>query len=660
MTSRATIAVRRGLLVLLLTLTLTSCAPNTRQTASVERAAALAERGDHAAAAREYEAVAASTAESLIANAAWLPATREWLRAANPDAAAQALARLMPPLDELQVFDRDLLGADVALRRGENARGWELLAALRAPSGAARIDAYHALRQQLALATNRPLQAIRSQVEREALATDAVGVAQLRRQFLAELQATVERGITIDPRLAGRDTLASGWLEAAPLAVRAARAPITANAGITAAWRKRYPNHPAAAALAVVGQPPVSQPASVTAANLRSAAPPALAPALARDLEAGAAPLTPSGQPLPRAPHVAALLPLSGRNASVGAQLRDGILAAQFAEPEGTRTPVRFYDTARQSVAEAMAAATRAGAVFLIGPLVREEVVAAAAYAAQTGAPPILTLNYLPADQPAPPTVKQFGLSPEDEARAVAQRALAEGRRRAVVLAPAGDWGNRVLAAFRETLEAGGGVILASESLSGREVGEALQSALRVDDSIARHRRIQAVIDTPLAFQSRRRADVDFVFTPGQAASLRQWRPQLRFQGGGDLPAYATSDVWDGRAGSELAGLVFPDMDWSLATEAPAVAALRADITAAFGDSNGRGRLFAFGHDAWMLQAALRSGKTPTADSPLVGATGQLSIDAAGRVQRSLRWAEIGNSGLRLLDAIPNANNGGD
>ena len=58
MTSRATIAVRRGLLVLL-TLTLTSCAPNTRQTASVERAAALAERGDHAAAAREYEAVAA-------------------------------------------------------------------------------------------------------------------------------------------------------------------------------------------------------------------------------------------------------------------------------------------------------------------------------------------------------------------------------------------------------------------------------------------------------------------------------------------------------------------------------------------------------------------------------------------------------------------------
>ncbi|MBM4234290.1 MAG: penicillin-binding protein activator [Gammaproteobacteria bacterium] len=655
MTFLAMIAVRRSLVVLL-TLMLASCSPNTRQIASVERAAALAERGDHAAAAREYEAVAAATAESLLANAALLPAAREWLQAANPGAAALALARLLPPLDELQIFDRDLLGAEIALQHGDSARGWELLAALRAPSGPARIDAYHALRQQLALATNRPLQAVRSQVERETLATDPGRVAQLRRRFLAELQATVERGVTLDPRLAGRDTLASGWLEAAPLAARAARAPIAANAGITAVWRKRYPNHPAAAALAMIGQLPTPQPLLAMANNPR----PAAAPAALRDSEASAAPLTPVGRPLPRATHVAALLPLSGRNASAGAQLRDGILAAQFAEPEASRTPVRFYDTARQSVTEAMVAATRAGAVFIIGPLVREEMVAAATIAAQAGAPPTLTLNFFPADHPVPPTVKQFGLSPEDEARAVAQRALVEGRRRAVVLAPAGDWGNRVLAAFRETLEAGGGVILASESLSGREVGPVLQAALRVDDSIARHRRIQTVLDTPLAFQSRRRSDIDFVFTPGQATALRQWRPQLRFHGGGDLPAYATADAWDGRAGAELAGLIFPDMDWSLAAEAPAVAALRADTSAAFGDSNGRGRLYALGHDAWLLQSALRAGKTLTAEAPLVGATGQLSIDATGRVQRSLRWAEIGASGLRLLDADPRKKSGGD
>jgi outer membrane PBP1 activator LpoA protein len=633
----------------LLALLVAGCGGPTRPEASVERAAALSARGDHLAAAREYEAVAAATAESVVANAALLPAAREWLRAGDAAAAEQALGRLLPPLDAEQTDTRALLLAEAALARGEAARGWEILAAVKAPLGAARIEAYHALRQRLALATNRPLQAIRSQVEREAVAGDTAAVAQLRREFLAQLVATVDRGTVLDPRLAGRDAVARGWLEAAPLASRAARAPIAANAGITAAWRKRYPTHPGAAALAAMGQlPPPRKPEP--AQSVAGTPVPSVAPAKNAGTAATGAALVPSGTPLPAAAHVAVLLPLSGRNAAAGIQLRDGLLAAHYAEPEATRTPIRFYDTARQTVAEAFAAARRGGAVFVIGPLVREDVAAAVASAAEPGAPPLLALNFLPADQPAPSaSFRQFALSPEDEARAVARRALAEGRRRAIALVPAGEWGTRVLAAFREELETGGGAILAVETLTGREVGPVIQSALRVDDSVARHRRLQAALDMPLAFQPRRRADIDFVFMPGQAGSIRQWRPQLRFQGGGDLPAFATSDAWDGRSGAELAGIVFPDMDWMIAPDAPAAAALRSATEAAFGDSRGRGRLFAFGHDAWLLQAAIRAGRPPNAATPLNGASGTLSIDAGGRVERSLRWAEIGNTGFRLL-----------
>ena len=43
-------------------------------------------------------------------------------------------------------------------------------------------------------------------------------------------------------------------------------------------------------------------------------------------------------------------------------------------------------------------------------------------------APPILALNFLPADRPAPEGFYQFALSPEDEARQVARRMVAEGR----------------------------------------------------------------------------------------------------------------------------------------------------------------------------------------------------------------------------------------
>lgn len=637
-----------------LALLLAACGP-TRPVASLERAAALSARGDHAAAAREFEAVGGGTAESAIANPAWVNAAREWLRAADPAAAERALARLSPPLENELAMERDLLLAESALRSDQAVRGWELLAAVNPPQTAVRLDAYHALRQQLALATNRPLQAIRSQLERENLAATNADRAQLQSEFLEQLRGLVQRGIVLDPRIAGRDALARGWLEAAPLAARVAAAPPEANPAITAAWRKRYPQHPAFAALTTLSlQPPPPTPSA--------------APATSEARIASA--LIPSGTPQARTSHVAVLLPLSGRNAALGAQLREGILAAHFAEPEKSRTAVRFYDTARQSIAAAMDAAAAGGAEFIIGPLVREEVLAAASHAAalQTAAadaapvtlPPVLALNFLPAagagsaivggGATAPVRFWQFGLSPEEEARAVARRALADGKRRAIAFVPASDWGARVLAAFREELEAGGGVILASETLGDAPAATTLQQALRIDDSIARHRRIQAVIDTPLAFAPRRRGDIDFLFTPTQASALREWRVQLRFQGAGDLPAYATSDAYDGRASSELAGLVFPDMDWMIAPQAPAAAALRAATEAAFGEVRGRGRLFAFGHDAWLLQRTLREGAAPTAAAPLQGASGTLSVTADGRVQRSLRWAVIENAAIKLLN----------
>jgi outer membrane PBP1 activator LpoA protein len=656
----------RLILLAALALLLTACEP-TRPTASVERAAALSARGDHAAAAREFEAVGGSTAESMLANPAWVNAAREWLRAADPAAAERALARLSPPIEAELAIDRDLLLAEAALQSDQAVRGWELLAAVNAPQTAVRLDAYHALRQQLALATNRPLQAIRSQLERENLAATPTDRAQLQREFLEQLRALIERGVLLDPRVAGRDAIARGWLEAAPLAARAAAAPRATNAAITAAWRKRHPQHPAFAALTALGLPPPPAPASAAtpatttspaaaSTGSRTAPPrvgdPAVAPAL-----------IPSGTPLPRTAHVAVLLPLSGRNAALGAQLRDGILAAQFAEPETVRTAVRFYDTARQPIVAAMSAAAAGGAEFIIGPLLREEVLAAATRAQDPSALPMLVLNFLPtetaaatsaADPLATPTrFWQFALSPEEEARAVARRALAEGKRRAIAFVPPGDWGTRVLAAFREELEAGGGAILASETLGDAATVPNLQQALRIDDSIARHRRIQAVIDTPLAFAPRRRGDIDFLFTPAPSGSLREWRAQLRFQSAGDLPAFATSDAYEGRLSSDLAGVMFPDMDWMIAPQAPAAAALRASTEAAFGETRGRGRLFAFGHDAWLLQRALRSGNVPTAADPVTGASGVLSLTADGRVQRSLRWALIENDAIKLLDDGP-------
>lgn len=348
--------------------------------------------------------------------------------------------------------------------------------------------------------------------------------------------------------------------------------------------------------------------------------------------------------------HVAVLLPLSGRQATAGRQLRDGLLAGFYATDPGQRIPLRFYDTQGLPITAALQTAAEAGAVFVIGPLAREEVGAAAD---DPRSLPTLALNFLPAERQAPrPDFYQFALSPEDEARAIARQALAQGQRRAVAFVPAGDWGDRVLLAFESALRAGGGTVLARASLGGNDEAAAMEQALRLDQSRARHRRLQSVLDTALAFQPRRRSDIDLLFVPGGRDSLRQWRPQLRFYGAADIPTYTTSDAWDGQGSSELAGLLFPDTRWMLGADDTATITLRQSARVSFGAEHETHRLFAFGHDAWLLQQRLRL--TPPASRPtgltVEGAVGQLTLDADGRVGRSLDWAQITEDGLRRLD----------
>ncbi len=637
----------------LIALVLTGCAaaPEPIEPPSPERAAAFAARGEHASAARDYEAIA-GFAPAAVANDFKLLAALEWLAARDPRKAQTTLESLTDPLDARQALSRDLSAAETALALGEPARGWSILEKVSPPSANADFDRYHSVRQRLAFATGRALAGIGSSRAREARALDAAERSALRLELLEQLRTAVAAGATLDPREAGRDAIARGWLEAAPVAARAAAAPAKSNADLTAAWRKRYPDHPATAALqdTHLGSPALAARGDTTA---RSADP----------LTAGAAAaasVLPSVRAAAPGTHVAALLPLSGRNAAVGAQVRDGLLAGFFAQPSAERTPLRFYDIAARPVGEALAAARAAGAVFVIGPLMREDVLAAAAFATATpGAPPMLVLNFLPSSASAavpaevPAALYQFGLSPEDESRSVARRAIADGRRRAVALIPSGDWGVRVLAAFKDEFEAGGGTLLAERALGGRDLGPALRSTLGIDASRARHQRLQSLLGSSLVFQPRRRGDVEMLFAPGQPALIRQLRSQLRFEAAADIPMYSISDAWDGRVDADLNGLIFTDMPWMIAPGSGRSATLRSETEAAYGDLRGRSRLFALGHDAWLVQEGLRTGRFSAGSGELEGVTGQLALDDSRRVGRGLRWAEIRNSTLRLLDGTP-------
>ncbi|MGH8305267.1 MAG: penicillin-binding protein activator [Steroidobacteraceae bacterium] len=351
------------------------------------------------------------------------------------------------------------------------------------------------------------------------------------------------------------------------------------------------------------------------------------------------------------APHIALLLPVTGRTAGAAVAVRDGFLAAYYQAAAAGRPRLRIYDTGIASVEAALARATAAGAELIVGPLTREEVVAAAQFTGPR--PPLLALNFLPAETPPPPRFYQYALSPEDEARLVARRILEDHHRRGIALVPSGDWGARVLAAFRQELEAGGGELIAAASIdAGRtDYSDAITDVLRISDSMARYHRLESTLGTKLQFEPRRRADLEFIFAPAQANTERLLRPQLRFHYAGDIPTYATSSAFepDVRANQDLDGLMFPDMPWMLGGDlADAVRAATHDAW-----PNGglhRSRLFAFGFDAYRLAVALRS-RTVPGHVNIDGLTGRLSFDTAGRIRRELNWAQVHGGELRLLPA---------
>jgi outer membrane PBP1 activator LpoA protein len=259
---------------------------------------------------------------------------------------------------------------------------------------------------------------------------------------------------------------------------------------------------------------------------------------------------------------IALLLPLSGDTARAGHAIQNGFMGAYFSTLEGLDEyqTIRVYDVNTEGGASAAyTTAVAEGAEFVVGPLLRDSVVA---LANDTLVPvPVLTLNYLPDEMLAPPGLYQFALAPEDEARSAAERAIADGHSRGVALVPNNDWGRRVLSSFTAEFEALGGTLLDYRSYTpaSQDFSTTIEDLMGLSGSVRRYQRLRANIGSPLQFDPRRRQDTDFVFLAADAAAGRLLKSQLKFHYSGDIPAYSTSSIYaeDGRSNSDLNGIMF-------------------------------------------------------------------------------------------------------
>jgi outer membrane PBP1 activator LpoA protein len=302
--------------------------------------------------------------------------------------------------------------------------------------------------------------------------------------------------------------------------------------------------------------------------------------------------------------------------------------ASYLQQNAATRPRLKIYDVAAEDVATAYNRALSDGAGFVVGPLTKEHVAALAPLS--NGRTPVLALNFLGDTASPEKNFFQFALLPEDEARMVARRVVADGRLSGVVIAPIGELGTRVTAAFADELKSLGGTVLDS--------GRYESSQPDFSDIIKQVLQVKSVKGEP----STHRSDATFVFIAGNAAAARLIMPQLKFHFAGDVPVYSTSDSFepDPSANADIDGMLFPDMPWMISHD-PVTAQIRDPVRAAWPARTARrDRLYAFGFDAYRLVPGLKS-NNPAVSSEIAGVTGKLHLDAQNKIRRDLDWAQI-------------------
>lgn len=348
----------------------------------------------------------------------------------------------------------------------------------------------------------------------------------------------------------------------------------------------------------------------------------------------------------PNAGKVALLLPLSGRLAPAGKAVRDGFLASYYrargkglAASEVLVLDSDQYDSAMVAYNEAVIQ----GAEFVVGPLSKASVAELAAHPARPV--PVLALNQIDhLVNSSGSALVQLSLAPEDEATRLAELAIGQGARRALVLRPAGTWGDKMERALVARWQQLGGKVAKSVSYTGRDdYSTSIKSGLGLEDSDARKRRVRDMLATNVEFTPRRRQDLDVVFMLSRnGPEARSVKPLLAFHYAGQLPVYAPSSVYSGSPDPrdvDLNGINLVDLPWLLGSNP----ALKTKLATAGSDHYTR--LNALGVDAYRLQSRFRQLQAGP-DALIRGDTGLLSMNSRLQMARELPPATFDGGAL--------------
>lgn len=400
----------------------------------------------------------------------------------------------------------------------------------------------------------------------------------------------------------------TGWLALAQLYKRWQASPEQLSASVTL-WRQRFSNHPGADVLP-------TELMQITGAGFVMGDTVGLA------------------------------LPLSGTVKAAGESVLNGFMAAYYEHLQAGGTAIKLVvaDTEQQSISDIYQYFLNNGVSMMVGPLRQEKLEEVMLLPQDL---PIVALNQINQSRPG---VFQYALAPEHDLPIILADAKARGFENGAIIYPANRYGERMRRAFYSLWEGEEFRVVGDEAFEQsqrRSWINKVQSLLGVDQSNTRINRLALNLGQPIESTSRVRKDLDFVLMVASPDEAQLIKPLFNQQFAENMPVYGLSPLATAlRELGDLEGVRVSATPWQLNSYP-----IESTLARNHGDLGVYQSLYAMGADAFALQ--LRLGWAQDASAVrILGATGSLTIDENGRVQRQLEIGEITKRGVRALPTL--------
>ena len=377
------------------------------------------------------------------------------------------------------------------------------------------------------------------------------------------------------------------------------------------------------------------------------------------------------------APSITVALPLSGRLASAGKAVRDGMVAGYLSKQDQTRaapfnakalsvstaatTSVSFIDSNAIDDASLLTQIVDSASDVIVGPLLKERGQRLLANVASSrlsrtlekAAPAWIVLNRIDESGPSQSMstlspVYQFAPAIEDEAHTIAKHLRAQKYKRLMVVRNRESWAYRATQELKNSWQ---GKVILADFERPREITGTVGNAMGVADSQTRHSALQRVLNEEIEFLPRSREDLDAIVAFTNALESKALVPALQFHFADNLPVFATSQSARSESLSDIAGFNVTELPL-LANPDPAAAAMRAVFD--LGEQP-LVDLYAVGLDAYRLATWVHWIQTHANHLDegfrlrLKMASGQLVLGRNGQIERELSLAEISSRGTLSL-----------